>query len=75
MKLKTMGKSCKCLSCNSRSICTAQPDDQNKVKLNVVDVNKNIFDVIDDRSKISDLLGQCNHKELSIEDLLEQEVI
>jgi hypothetical protein len=53
----------------------AQPDDQNKVKLNVVDVNKNIFDVIDDRSKISDLLGQCNHKELSIEDLLEQEVI
>jgi hypothetical protein len=46
---------------------------QNELKLNIIDVDKNLLDFIVDMSKIRALLEQCDHKELCEKDLFEQE--
>ncbi|CAF3392886.1 unnamed protein product [Rotaria socialis] len=61
------------LSCKSRSLFIKQSIQQTKIKLNLNDVNRNMFEFIADTLKVQALLEQCGHPDLSRVDLVEQE--
>ena len=49
--------------------------DENKIKLNIMDINKNTFGLVTEKSKVHLLLQQCNHEELCDSDLIENEEV
>ncbi|CAF1364774.1 unnamed protein product [Adineta steineri] len=68
-------KTIKCNTCQSRSLFINSSMNQNQIKLNITDLNQNTFELIVDTSKIKSLLQECNHQEVSIQDLIEQESV
>lgn len=74
-EIESNEKTIKCLACKSRSINTKQNIDQNRIKMNVMDINGNTSDVVGATSEIRKLLKQCNQEELSNSDLIENEQI
>ncbi|CAF3474995.1 unnamed protein product, partial [Rotaria sp. Silwood2] len=69
------GKTIKCITCKSRSLHLKDSIHQNEIKLNVTDINHNIFEFIVERSKVQVLLQESNHEQLCRNDLVEDEDI
>ncbi|CAF3624081.1 unnamed protein product [Rotaria socialis] len=59
--------------CKSRSLFIKQSIQKTKIKLNLNDVNRNMFEFIADTLKVQALLERCSHPDLSRVDLVEQE--
>lgn len=74
-EIENNGKTIKCSACQTRSIKIKQKIDENKIKLNIIDINGNTFDIVTETSKIQLLLQQCNHEELCNSDLIEHEQV
>lgn len=68
-------KTIRCLQCKSRSLNLINNVEQNKIKLNIIDIYEKEFQLIVNIQKIRDLLEECDHKELSQKDLIEEENI
>ena len=66
-------KSIKCVKCKSRTISSMKTTDQSKIKLNIMGIAQNTFELVIDKVKIGVLLQECNHQELSTSDLIEEE--
>ncbi|CAF1440193.1 unnamed protein product [Adineta steineri] len=67
-------KTIRCNTCKSRSLYLKQSN-QNQIQLTITDVKQNIFELIVDTPKITSLLQECNHDELSTQDLVKQESV
>ncbi|CAF3469656.1 unnamed protein product [Rotaria sp. Silwood1] len=67
------GKTIKCITCKSRSLYLQDSTQQNQIKLNVTDINHNMFEFIIERSTFQASLQQSNHEQLCQNDLLEDE--
>ncbi len=48
---------------------------QNEIKLNIIDVDGNSFDLIVNKWKVHALLERWNHKDLREEDLINKKVV
>ncbi|CAF3744627.1 unnamed protein product [Rotaria socialis] len=67
------GKTIKCLSCKSRTICPKQNIDQTQIQLTITNEDHHQFELIVDIGKIRDLLLQLNYKQLAEQNLVEDE--
>ncbi|CAF3450525.1 unnamed protein product [Rotaria sp. Silwood2] len=66
-------KTIKCFTCKSRTVCSKENIDESQIKLTIIDLNRQSFELIIDISKVQELLEQCNYKELSKNNLVEDE--
>ena len=68
-------KTITCNDCKSRSLHVKNDFDRNKVKLTVIDTEKNAVDLTIDVDKIQTLLKDDNRNALSQKDLVEEEEV
>ncbi len=73
-EIETTDKSIKCKQCKTRSIIKKDVQ-QNRIKLSINTLTNQSVAVITEKEKLKDLLQQSNNRDLSEEDVLENESV